>query len=90
MIAEVKAEIHIEGDWPRVLVSPDEMLRMLQNLIGNALKFRVAQRLPLITINSTVNKPSTAAPGEAGTLWPICIADNGVGMATEAPAGASA
>jgi hypothetical protein len=36
-IAEAQATIRIEGEWPKILVSPDEMLRLVQNLIGNAL-----------------------------------------------------
>jgi PAS domain S-box-containing protein len=69
-IIEAQADIHIQGDWPRVLVSPDEMLRLMQNLIGNALKFRVAGRKPEIIIASET----------ADKEWRLCIADNGVGI----------
>ncbi|MFZ4539934.1 HDOD domain-containing protein, partial [Propionivibrio sp.] len=72
-IAEAQAEVHIEGLWPRLLVSPDEMLRLLQNLIGNALKFRVAGRQPQITVSSEV----------AGAYWRLCVADNGIGILPE-------
>ena len=73
LVAEAQAMLHIEGDWPRVLVSPDELLRLLQNLVGNALKFRVANRVPQITvISKTID-------GQ----WQLCVSDNGVGMAPD-------
>jgi PAS domain S-box-containing protein len=69
-IAEAKAVVRIEGDWPHVFVSRDEILRLLQNLIGNALKFRVAGRIPEIRIDSET----------VGQEWRVCVADNGVGI----------
>jgi signal transduction histidine kinase len=69
-IAEAQAIINIRGKWPRVFVRPDEMLRLLQNLIGNAAKFRVAGRTPMITVSSQV----------AGGDWCLAVADNGVGL----------
>jgi PAS domain S-box-containing protein len=80
LITEAQAELHLEGDWPRVLASPDELLRLLQNLIGNALKFRVAGRQPQITIISTT---ATTTVGATGGEWQVCISDNGVGMAPD-------
>ena len=69
-IKEAQAEIDIQGDWPRVRVSRDELTRLLQNLIGNALKFRCAGRTPEISISSaTVEK-----------TWRVCVSDNGVGI----------
>ncbi len=70
-IAEAQAGLQVLGDWPRLRVRPDEFLRLLQNLIGNALKFRVAGRLPEIIISSQ----------SAGGAWHLSIADNGVGIA---------
>ncbi|MFZ2854122.1 MAG: ATP-binding protein, partial [Rhodocyclaceae bacterium] len=72
-IAEAYAEVRIEGDWPSILANPDEILRLLQNLIGNALKFRIAGRTPEITISSQT----------AGNAWCVDIADNGVGIPPE-------
>ncbi|MBI5922633.1 MAG: PhnD/SsuA/transferrin family substrate-binding protein [Betaproteobacteria bacterium] len=69
-IAGARAEIRIEGEWPRIFVSPDEMLRLVQNLIGNAIKFRVAERTPEVTVTSEI----------VGTEWRICVADNGAGI----------
>ena len=69
-IAEAQAKLNISGDWPRMLVSHDEILRLLQNLIGNAAKFRVAGRMPEITVTGEV----------AGNEWRLCVADNGAGI----------
>jgi PAS domain S-box-containing protein len=70
-IAEAQADVQLLGDWPRLLVSPDEFLRLLQNLIGNALKFRLPGRLPEIKVSGEV----------VGKAWHLSVADNGVGIA---------
>jgi signal transduction histidine kinase len=69
-IAEAKAVVRIEGDWPHVFVSRDEISRLLQNLIGNALKFRVAGRTPEITIASEM----------VDQEWRVSVVDNGAGI----------
>ncbi|MCX7181058.1 MAG: ATP-binding protein, partial [Proteobacteria bacterium] len=69
-IAEAQADLRIQGDWPRILVSSDEILRLLQNLVGNAIKFRVAGRTPEITVTSET----------VGREWRVSIADNGAGI----------
>lgn len=69
-ITEAEATVKVYGTWPRVLVRPDEMLRLIQNLIGNAAKFRVAGRTPVITIASRVSASD----------WSLSVADNGVGI----------
>ena len=68
--AEASADIRIEGNWPRVFVRPDELLRLLQNLLANAIKFRVAGRPPVIGVSSRV----------ANDRWHLCISDNGIGI----------
>ena len=73
LVAEAQAQVHTEGEWPRILCHPDEMLRLLQNLVGNALKFRVAGRLPQITLTSKTTHGQ----------WQLCVSDNGVGMAPD-------
>ena len=72
-VAEAQAEVRIEGAWPRIRVSPNEMLRLVQNLIANALKFRVAERRPEIFVRSEI----------VGNAWRLHVADNGVGIAPE-------
>ena len=69
-IAEAQAKISVRGHWPRALVRPDEMLRLLQNLIANATKFRVAERRPEIRVVSRVARGN----------WCLTVSDNGVGI----------
>ena len=69
-IAEAQAKVSIAGEWPRILASHDEILRLLQNLIGNAIKFRIAGQIPEITVTSGIVKNE----------WHLCVADNGVGI----------
>ncbi len=58
---EAAAQIDIEGDWPPIFVSRDEMLRLLQNLISNALKFRLPERMPDDSCVRAGHEPSTGA-----------------------------
>ena len=69
-IAEAQARLVITGDWPRIFADHDEIQRLIQNLIGNAVKFRVAGRIPEIIISSEVLRNE----------WRLCVADNGVGI----------
>jgi len=69
-ITEAQAKLNISGDWPQILVSHDEILRLLQNLIGNAIKYRIAGRIPEITVISEMVKNE----------WHLCVTDNGVGI----------
>ena len=70
LIREAKATVRISGDWPEILASRDEFTRLWQNLIGNALKYRAANRSPELDI--------TVAPDADG--WRFCVADNGIGI----------
>jgi light-regulated signal transduction histidine kinase (bacteriophytochrome) len=69
-VAEPRAEIRIEGQWPRIFASANEILRLLQNLIGNALKFRVEGRTPTVCITSAVGDGQ----------WRVSVVDNGIGI----------
>ncbi|MCX7169581.1 MAG: ATP-binding protein [Proteobacteria bacterium] len=69
-VAEAQAKLSVTGNWPTVCVSRDEILRLLQNLIENALKFRVAGRMPEISVISEM----------ADGFWRISVSDNGVGI----------
>jgi signal transduction histidine kinase len=69
-IHEAQATVRVSGDWPQVLASPDEFTRLWQNLISNAVKYRVPERAPEIDIMVT--------PESQG--WRFCVADNGIGI----------
>jgi PAS domain S-box-containing protein len=69
-IDEARAKVDISGEWPHIHASRDEILRLLQNLIGNAIKYRIAGRTPEIIVSSGIVKNE----------WHLCVADNGVGI----------
>jgi signal transduction histidine kinase len=68
---EAGATLEIHG-LPTVMGDADQLFRLFQNLISNAVKFRAARPL-VITI---------AAAREA-ERWRISVADNGLGIAAE-------
>lgn len=68
--AETQAQIRIRGHWPELVASRNEITRLWQNLVGNALKFRAADQVPQIEIS--------AAPDEQG--WRFEVADKGIGI----------
>ena len=69
-IEQAGAEVRIEGDWPTLGANRDELLRLLQNLIDNGLKYRLQDRTPQLVLSAQ----STA--GE----WRVAVRDNGVGL----------
>ncbi len=69
-IVESTAAIAIEGDWPELFASPDELSRLFQNLIGNALYYHQPEQPPRIEISSSVT---------AGK-WQVRIVDHGIGI----------
>lgn len=67
---EAQAQVIVEGDWPEVLVCPDEILRLLQNLLDNALKFRKPGVAPHVTVQSQAE----------GSDWLLQVTDQGIGI----------
>jgi light-regulated signal transduction histidine kinase (bacteriophytochrome) len=70
MLRDTGAEVSVAGDWPRVYASRDELTRLFQNLIGNAVKFHEAGKTPRVEIES-------AADGET---WRVTVRDHGIGI----------
>ncbi|HXS43667.1 MAG TPA: ATP-binding protein, partial [Solirubrobacteraceae bacterium] len=68
-IDEVGARIEL-GPLPTVGGEPAELARVLQNLVGNALKFRAAGRAPVVALD---------AAREDGA-WVVTVRDNGPGV----------
>lgn len=70
-IAEAGATIQINGEWPRLVGNRDELTRLFQNLIGNAVKYRAAGQAPEITVTAE----------QSGSEWRVTVRDNGIGIA---------
>ena len=77
-IEETKATI-TASELPAIDSDPTQMRQLLQNLIGNALKFRKKDVSPVITIDATVETESLEA-ATSGPVLVLTIADNGIGF----------
>ena len=69
-ISESNAEIVIADGLPDIRGNPAEMERLFQNLIGNAVKFRVPGTAPRVEIGLSQNDG----------CWVISVRDNGIGI----------
>lgn len=68
-IDDADAAIHV-GPMPEIVADRSQFVRLLQNLIGNALKYRHMDRKPDIWVS--VEK--------VGTDWQFSVTDNGIGI----------
>jgi PAS domain S-box-containing protein len=68
-ISESGAQITC-GPLPKVRISATHLLQLLQNLIGNALKYRKQGQIPSIEISAV----------HQGAEWIFSVADNGIGF----------
>lgn len=62
---------------PRVLGDPTLLTMLWQNLIGNAVKFRHADRAPRVVIECE------RGSGEHEGFWVLTVSDNGIGIPAE-------
>ncbi|WP_068431401.1 PAS domain-containing protein [Magnetospirillum sp. XM-1] len=70
-IEESGAEIATPPEvLPTVLGDGEELMRLFQNLIGNAIKYRSPERAPVISIEAE----------NTGKEWIITVVDNGIGI----------
>ncbi|AMK75337.1 MULTISPECIES: PhnD/SsuA/transferrin family substrate-binding protein [Methylomonas] len=70
---QCQAKIHCRGHWPILYASRDELSRLLQNLLVNALHYRQENQAPVIEVSSEVS----------GSLWRLSVRDNGIGINPE-------
>ncbi len=63
-------KIKVTGDWPELFASRDELTRLLQNLIGNALKYHEENQAPQVHIHGMAS---------AGSLR-VEVRDQGIGI----------
>lgn len=65
------------GPLPTLQADPLQMRQLLQNLIGNALKFHKPDVAPVIRVDARQTSESDA---NGADLWQISVADNGIGF----------
>ncbi len=73
-VADSQATIKVDGVWPPLFASPDELTRLFQNLIGNAIKFHDKGCVPVVDVVSQRDE-SVAPP-----LWRVLVRDHGIGI----------
>lgn len=62
--------IEISGDWVDLMANRDELTRLFQNLIGNALKYHNENKPPVVKISATVKS----------NTFRVEVRDNGIGI----------
>lgn len=67
---KTNAQIEIAGDWPNLIASRDEMVRLFQNLVGNALKYHDPEKTPQVRIHGNLDNK----------IWRCEIRDQGIGI----------
>lgn len=70
MIEETGARVDLARDLPIILGLRSEVVRLFQNLIGNAIKFRKPGQAPVVTVGCRLD----------GGEWIVSVADNGIGI----------
>lgn len=82
-IDELEAEIHV-GDLPMIHGEAVHVRQLLQNLIGNALKFHKPGVAPVLHISGMmIQDRRHTGPGKSGSLCQIEIQDQGIGIPAE-------
>ncbi len=69
-VTEAEAAVTLEGPFPTVLGDRGELTRLFQNLIGNAVKYRVPGRPCRVSVRCLA----------VGRDWQIAVQDNGIGI----------
>jgi PAS domain S-box-containing protein len=72
-IDEAGAEMVVAHGLPAVMGNRVEMMRLFQNLVGNAVKYRSPARAPRVEVGSR----------DAGAEWVLWVKDNGIGIADD-------
>jgi PAS domain S-box-containing protein len=81
-IEQLRADVQL-GELPTVHADPVEMRQLLQNLIGNALKFHRPAVPPRVRVRGTIVREPVVRPALAEPLQEFCqieIEDNGIGF----------
>lgn len=68
------------GELPIIAADPLQMRQLLQNLIGNALKFHQDEEPPVVKVYSRFGTQRQPSEGQATDAWQIIVEDNGIGF----------
>ncbi len=72
-VSDLKAEVMIPLDLPAVRGRRGELVRLMQNVIANALKYRLEGIAPRIELSFVLE----------GSVWRFSVKDNGIGIAPD-------
>lgn len=81
-IEQTKAKVEV-GELCTIEADPLQMRQLLQNMIGNALKFQAPNAQPIVKISAQIIKKPFGTGGETEPSNEICelkIEDNGIGF----------
>jgi light-regulated signal transduction histidine kinase (bacteriophytochrome) len=62
--------VDVTGDWPELVASRDELVRLLQNLISNALKYHPEEQIPRVEVKAI----------EMPDIFRVEVQDQGIGI----------
>jgi light-regulated signal transduction histidine kinase (bacteriophytochrome) len=75
-IEETQGQVEV-GDLPTIQADPQQMRRLLQNLVSNSLKFHQPGTAPIVKVTAETPNPEKRNGGE----WiQIAVEDNGIGF----------
>jgi PAS domain S-box-containing protein len=72
-IKDVGAEVSVDPGLPAVVGDRSELLRLFQNLVGNAIKYCDPNRPPKVRVFAA----------DTGDEWVLSVQDNGIGIAPD-------
>ncbi|MEI6706867.1 MAG: ATP-binding protein [Methylococcales bacterium] len=67
--------IAVYGEWAEVMINPDELTRLLQNLIGNALKYHEENSPPCVEVYALTT----------AKMFRVSVRDHGIGIDNKQP-----
>ena len=69
-IEEAHAAVSVAGEWPLIHASRDELTRLFQNLVGNAIHYHEPGAPPRVEVEACVS----------GEIWRVSVRDHGIGI----------